>query len=541
MAHISDSEHHKRKRHDDDNGGKPHAERIPQPPPPQSGNSVPINYLARANAGKLKLIHGDTETFTDVLTLINEYEGVLSRHESFASNLGAKLMGPRLLKAMEGMFDGPIITNPAQTPMSLDPITWVDIVEFSKARPTEFNLVANATGNRCCQFFLKGVQVEISEDDWRVIVSGILDRNRLIPPQPLEEDETAELATLEILEQRLKVMIKKADEVAGKARQLNYHLSGRKAAIGSRRPSQHGTATTGFQAVNQSGPHSGPNHHGYDLHADLLQQFITNNPANRLSSVGSVPPTPGTIPTATSTPRTSIQQQVLTSLSNRPSPGAYPLETGTKDPDDEHRALVTARVDKLARGDEILPPCDRCRRLKTPCIKHLTACQGCTKKHARCGWKGLTDEEVTRLKHESVDGGNGGGGGAGDDTGDENRDRRYGSHSAPSSQQDPNEPRRLSDRSDDPGLGRVASQRIAIGRSADDIWRMGTSSSSRRDSMDIDVDPRDTHGLRPIGSIEQHAPPRDPVLLGRGPSITTAHSVRESSITSPRGGPRGVP
>lgn len=37
MAHISDSEHHKRKRHDDDNGGKPHAERIPQPPPPQSG------------------------------------------------------------------------------------------------------------------------------------------------------------------------------------------------------------------------------------------------------------------------------------------------------------------------------------------------------------------------------------------------------------------------------------------------------------------------------------------------------------------------
>jgi hypothetical protein len=40
------------------------------------GNQAPINYLARVNAGKLKLIQGDTETFTDVLTLINEYEGI---------------------------------------------------------------------------------------------------------------------------------------------------------------------------------------------------------------------------------------------------------------------------------------------------------------------------------------------------------------------------------------------------------------------------------------------------------------------------------
>ncbi|KAF3006944.1 hypothetical protein G7054_g6903 [Neopestalotiopsis clavispora] len=535
MAHISDSEHHKRKRHEDDNGGKPHTERIPQPPPPQSGNQAPINYLARVNAGKLKLIQGDTETFTDVLTLINEYEGVLSRHESFASNLGAKLMGPRLLKAMEGIFDGPIITIPTQTPMSLDPITWVDIVEFSKARPAEFNLTTNSNGGRCCQFFLKGVQVEISEDDWRVIVSGTLDRNRLIPPQPLEEDETAEFATLEILEQRLKILIKKADEVAGKARQLNYHLSGRKAAIGGRRSTQHGTGSTpsSFQAVNQAGPPTGPNHHGYDLHADLLQQFITHNPSNRLPSVSSVPPTPGT---ATSTPRTSIQQQVLTSVSNRPSPGAYAPEVSLKDPDDEHRALVTSRVDKLARGDEILPPCDRCRRLKTPCIKHLTACQGCTKKHARCSWKALTDEEVAWLRHESGDV-SGLGVSAGEDTGDEQRERRYGSQSAPSSQQDPNEPRRLSDRSDDPGPGRSVS-RIAIGRSADDIWRMGTSSSSRRDSMDVDVDPRDTHGLRPTARVELHATTRE--LHGHGPSVTTP-SGRESSITSPRGGGRSGP
>ncbi|KAK9777276.1 hypothetical protein AB5N19_02310 [Seiridium cardinale] len=532
MAHVSDSEHHKRKRHDDDNGAKPHSDRIPQPPPPQSGNQAPINYLARNNVGKLKLIHGDTETFSDVLTLINEYEGVLSRHESFASNLGAKLMGPRLLKAMEVIFEGPIMTSPAQNAMSSDPITWLDVVEFAKARPGDFNLATTPNGTRCCQFFLKGVQAEISEDDWRVIVSGTLDRNRLIPPQPLEEDETAELATLEILEQRLKVLIKKADEVAGKARQLNYHLSGRKAAISSRRPPQHGASSgSGFQAVNQPGLPASSNHHGYDLHADLLQQFLAHNPANRLPSISSVPPTPGTLATAISTPRTSIQQQVLTSISNRPSPGIYPLESGLRDPDDEHRALVTAKVEKLSRGDEILPPCDRCRRLKTACIKHLTACQGCTKKHARCVWKGLTKEEVAWLKQEAGDS---------DDGGDESRERGPSSHSAPSSSQDPNEPRRDSDRSDDPGPSRSQS-RIAIGRSADDIWRMGTSSISRRDSMDIDVDPRDTHNLRPTPtnmdhSSQQDLRTRDPVLLSRIATTASAANADGSSVPSRSGG-----
>jgi hypothetical protein len=34
---MADYDHHKRKRHDDDNGGKVHSDRVPQPPPPQSG------------------------------------------------------------------------------------------------------------------------------------------------------------------------------------------------------------------------------------------------------------------------------------------------------------------------------------------------------------------------------------------------------------------------------------------------------------------------------------------------------------------------
>ena len=39
------------------------------------GSHVPINFLSKAHPTKLRLIQGDPDTFSDVLTLINEYEG----------------------------------------------------------------------------------------------------------------------------------------------------------------------------------------------------------------------------------------------------------------------------------------------------------------------------------------------------------------------------------------------------------------------------------------------------------------------------------
>lgn len=42
---------------------------------PTIGNHPPINYLSRAQSTRLKLVQGDSESFSDVLTLINEYEG----------------------------------------------------------------------------------------------------------------------------------------------------------------------------------------------------------------------------------------------------------------------------------------------------------------------------------------------------------------------------------------------------------------------------------------------------------------------------------
>ena len=55
---------------------------------------------------------------------------------------------------------------------------------------------------------------------------------------------------------------------------------------------------------------------------------------------------------------------------------------------------MVSRMEDLKRGDRILPPCDRCRRLQMDCLKNLTACMGCTKKHAKCSWKEVTLEEL---------------------------------------------------------------------------------------------------------------------------------------------------
>ncbi|KAJ2955305.1 hypothetical protein NQ176_g11407 [Zarea fungicola] len=64
------------------------------------------------------------------------------------------------------------------------------------------------------------------------------------------------------------------------------------------------------------------------------------------------------------------------------------------------RSIVAQKAEKLQRGDAINPPCDRCRRLRLHCLKHLTACQGCTKKHAKCTWRAVTEEEETQLGRE---------------------------------------------------------------------------------------------------------------------------------------------
>ncbi|KAJ9155655.1 C6 finger domain-containing protein [Pleurostoma richardsiae] len=397
----SSSSSQKRKRDGDDAAGQ--SDRIPQPPPPQSGNGMPINYYTKLNSAKLQLVEVYEAIFSKILTLMKEYEGVLSRHESLAANLGAKLLGPRLVKALDNMFDGPIMVTPPD-PYTPNPVAWFEIVSHLKANPNDYVLTTIPEYGKVCQFFLKGLQVSIAESDWRLIMSGTLDRFRFDPEEPLEEDEMAEIVTLDILEPRVQGLIMNADEVARKARQLNYHLSGRRAAIKARRSAAQ-KQTPGFQAVNQPSRAAGPTP-AYDLHADLLQQFQAPAPqpvSTRVPGTVSLPATPAVQQGPSARPPSQPQQQILVA-SSRPSPVAFPeashRETPGDDPSAAHRPFIAARIEKLPRGGSIVPPCDRCRRLRVQCIKHLTACQGCTKKHAKCSWKMVTEDEAAWLKGE---------------------------------------------------------------------------------------------------------------------------------------------
>ena len=382
-----------------------------------------------------------------------------------AANLGAKLTAPRLLRAMEGAFEGTITVtphSPFQEPQASSWYmpTWLDVVAFAASNPGDFSLTTTPDGRRVCQFPMKNVQVEIGEDDWRLIVSGALDRFRLVPPHPLEEDEMAELATLDILEKRLQALIKTADEIAGNARRLNYQLNIRRSGIKSRQSSQLSSST--FQTAVQSPQpaRSSSINAAYDLHADLLQQFMAPPPpnfpistpaagvlslqgelaksqqqtpmflnSNRPSSshitdspmltqphptqphthrdnhqiVGAQPPAaPGVSsnPAPSSLPGLSLAPPAPVSTPS-PQSGQQQSQTalvgGKEDSQAAHRLLIQARIEKLSRGDQILPPCDRCRRLRTQCVKHLTACAGCTRKHAKCSWRSITEDEVASL------------------------------------------------------------------------------------------------------------------------------------------------
>jgi len=45
------------------------------PPTVHPGSVTQINYLMKAKTDKLRLIEGDSETFGDVLGMIDDYEG----------------------------------------------------------------------------------------------------------------------------------------------------------------------------------------------------------------------------------------------------------------------------------------------------------------------------------------------------------------------------------------------------------------------------------------------------------------------------------
>lgn len=317
--------------------------------------------------------------------------GVLQRHESLAANLGAKLTGPLVLKSFEKLFDGSIKVVQESYALSQSPITWLDIVTLARANPSEFVLSDTEHGPRTCRVYIHGGQVEISEEDYRLIRSGAPER--VIPSQPIAEDESSEVGTLNILETRLATLIKRADAVAGKARQLNYHLKSRKSAILARKAVDHpSTETTQartfspqpFSAINARSPHPVSNE-AAKLQQDLLEQFTSSDHSH--STAHQQRPKAGRAGSDTFHSINSGPQNFDRRLS-------HSLSVSEDSTEGQYRIRMAAKIEKLARGDPIAPPCDRCRRLGFDCTKHLTACSACTKKHAKCTWKDIKEGEL---------------------------------------------------------------------------------------------------------------------------------------------------
>ena len=191
------------------------AEAPAQPPPPirvarAHGGHVHINYLTRQlpDSETLPLVSSD-DTIPSLLKIIAEYDGVVSRHESMASNLGAKPLGPMLCKRFERLFDEPprVLKTHGKEGTT---VSWLDVVDFARNKPDQFNLEKMRDGQRVCQFYTKQSRVEITEEDFQLIASGM--PQRLIPPQPILEDEDKELGTLEILDRNLAHLVQLADQ-----------------------------------------------------------------------------------------------------------------------------------------------------------------------------------------------------------------------------------------------------------------------------------------------------------------------------------------
>jgi hypothetical protein len=182
-------------------------------PPPKVAKTMPvqqglqINYLHRLHNENLPLANTE-DSLPSILRLIGEYEGVIQRHESIAGNLGACPLGPILLKRFERLFDGPphILKSHGKEAN----VTWLDVVDFARNKPEQFNLEKMRNGVRVCQFYTKQCRVEISEEDFVLIASGM--PQKLIPPQPIVEDEEKELGAIQILEKNLSQIVQLADQ-----------------------------------------------------------------------------------------------------------------------------------------------------------------------------------------------------------------------------------------------------------------------------------------------------------------------------------------
>lgn len=422
------------------------------PPPNKSAKTtsqLQINYLARQCSDDLPLINRN-DTIPNILDVLSSYSNVLDRHESLASNLGARPLGPILIKRFERCFDAPpevIASHSHARDETVTPqITWLEVIHFAQSHPSQFALSAFSEGRRVCQFYYpqKQVRVQVNEEDFLFINSGRC--QDLIPTLPIWEDEEKEVGTCETLEKSLRELTNAADMVAARTRQLSHRLKGRRMAILERRaggnksaagaeieqrpaqatPSSHPSGNAGFFAVNNQAAVNTNGNVADSLdqvdhpriqsptHDDTMHSSTSVSPGPQAANLSQTPrtlqapfdrdPLSYYMAESNSTGRnqSASQPPKRTNSHGTPRPNAgkhnfsRPLAPSVEGAQ-PFRSICQAHMEGLARGSRVMPPCDRCRRLRMDCLKNLTSCAGCTKKHSRCHWREVSKDEVEGL------------------------------------------------------------------------------------------------------------------------------------------------
>ncbi|KAK0862621.1 hypothetical protein LTR87_016534 [Friedmanniomyces endolithicus] len=176
---------------------------------------------------------------------------------------------------------------------------------------------------------------------------------------------------------------------------------------------------------NHANPRPHSRHHSTTAHADHHLPLVTKHAENlhprdeAASSNSSLSPVPPNLPTeplsfyVTDSIPNAQNSRAPTTGQHGPSTGGQTFTLGSTplkhnfsrplppalESSQPFRPLCQAHMDGLPRGHRVLPPCDRCRRLRMDCVKNLTSCGGCTKKHARCHWRDVSREELGDLDH----------------------------------------------------------------------------------------------------------------------------------------------
>lgn len=178
----------------------------------------------------------------------------------------------------------------------------------------------------------------------------------------------------------------------------------------------HGTSSTTrhellskFHTVNERRPSSQAVNGPLEARRPSISSHSASHPL-----AGAIPsrvtPKPADIPQSLPSnivrPPHSLNETELHSMMNSPVPipntpsNLLPpaSQRGSQQPEKDDggpfKTEMVHRMESLAKGERIIPPCDRCRRLHMDCLKNLTACMGCTRKHAKCSWKEVREGEL---------------------------------------------------------------------------------------------------------------------------------------------------